>query len=136
MRAGAAPAAPPVPAVAPLTANDDPALHDPRQDPRDLAIPIGARARLAGARIGRRWPTVFLGIAIASFAVGPQWVLASHLPYRLLMLAIPAQQLLLVAAAAANAGRYGLGPGSPAGRCLRSCCCWPRACWPPTATRG
>ena len=78
---------------------------------RDLAIPISARARLAGARIGRCWPTVFLGIAVASFAVGPQWVLASHLPYRLLMLAIPAQQLLLVAAAAANAGRYGLRPG-------------------------
>ena len=77
----------------------------------DLAISIGARVRLAGARIGRRWPTVFLGIAIACFAVGPQWVLASHLPYRLLMLAIPAQQLLLVAAAAANAARYGLRPG-------------------------
>ncbi len=71
-----------------------------------LTIPTGARAWL-----GRRWPSVVLGIALASFAIGPQWVLASHLPRRLLTLAIPAQQLLLIAAVAANAARYGMRPG-------------------------
>ena len=76
-----------------------------------LTIPIGARARLARAWLGRRWPTAFLAIAVASFAIGPQWVLAGYLPDRLLMLAIPAQQLLLIAAAAANAARYRTRPG-------------------------
>jgi O-antigen ligase len=77
----------------------------------DPAIPIGARARLARAWLGRRWPTVFLGSVLASFAIGPQWVLAHDLPYRLLVLAIPAQELLLIAALAANAVRYGVRPG-------------------------
>ena len=77
---------------------------------RDLAIPIGTGARHARAWLGRNWPTAFLGIAVASFAIGPQWVLGPHLPNRLLVLAIPAQQLLLIAAAAANAACYGLRP--------------------------
>jgi O-antigen ligase len=75
-----------------------------------LAIPIGAGALLACAWLGRRWPTAFLAIVLASFAVGPEWVLARHLPNRLLLLAIPAQELLLIAALAANAVRYGLRP--------------------------
>jgi O-antigen ligase len=73
-----------------------------------LAIPIGARARRARAWLGRRWPTLFLAGVLTSFAIGPQWVLAHDLPRRLLSLAIPAQQLLLVAALAANAARYGV----------------------------
>jgi O-antigen ligase len=74
------------------------------------AIPIGARALAAFTRLGRRWPSVFLAIVLASFAIGPQWVLARELPNRLLVLAIPAQQLLLIAALAANAVRYGIRP--------------------------
>jgi O-antigen ligase len=76
-----------------------------------LAIPIGARATRARAFLLRRWPAMFLALVLASFAIGPQWVLADELPYRLLVLAIPVQQLLLVAALAANAYRYGLRPG-------------------------
>jgi O-antigen ligase len=77
----------------------------------ELAIPIGTRALLACSWLGRRWPTLFLAIVLASFAIGPQWVLARALPNRLLALAIPAQQLLLIAAFAANAVRYGVRPG-------------------------
>ncbi len=76
-----------------------------------LANPIGARARRARSWLGRRWPTLVLAVVVASFAVGPQWVLARELPNRLLALAIPAQQLLLIAALAANAARYGARPG-------------------------
>ena len=77
----------------------------------DLAMPIGARATRARAWLGRRWPTVLLGLVLASFATGPQWLLAGQLPYRLLVFAIPAQQLLLVAALAANAVRHGFRSG-------------------------
>jgi O-antigen ligase len=76
-----------------------------------LAAPIGARASLARAWLGRRWPTVFLTVVLASFAIGPEWVLDRELPHRLLVFAIPAQQLLLIAALAANAVRYGIRPG-------------------------
>jgi O-antigen ligase len=76
-----------------------------------LAIPIGAGATRARAFLLRRWPTLFLAIVLASFAIGPQWLLADELPYRLLVLAIPMQQLLLIAALAANAYRYGVRPG-------------------------
>ncbi len=76
----------------------------------DRALPIGAGALLACAWLRRRWPTALLAIVLASFAVGPEWVLARYLPGRLLLLAVPAQELLLIAALAANAARYGLRP--------------------------
>ena len=50
----------------------------------------------AGAWLGRRWPTLLLALMLASFAIGPQWVLARALPYRLLVFAIPLQQLALI----------------------------------------
>jgi hypothetical protein len=74
----------------------------------DVAIPIGTRAMRARAWLGRRWPTLFLAGVLTSFAIGPQWVLARDLPRGLLALAIPIQQLLLIAALAANAVRYGV----------------------------
>ncbi len=76
-----------------------------------LALPTGGRATRARAWLGRRWPTVGLAIVLASFAIGPEWVLDRELPHRLLVFAIPAQQLLLIAALAANAARYGTRPG-------------------------
>jgi O-antigen ligase len=76
----------------------------------ELAIP-GARARLARAWLGRRWPTLLLSIVLASFAIGPQWLLGRELPYGLLVFAIPAQQVLLLAALACNAVRFGVRPG-------------------------
>jgi O-antigen ligase len=76
----------------------------------ELAIP-SARARLARAWLGRRWPTAFLSIVLASFAIGPQWLLARKLPYGLLVFAIPAQELLLLAALACNAARFGVRQG-------------------------
>jgi teichuronic acid biosynthesis protein TuaE len=76
----------------------------------ELAIP-GARARLTRAWLGRRWPTLLLSIVLASFAVGPQWLLTRELPYNLLVFAIPAQQALLLAALACNAFRFGIRPG-------------------------
>ena len=72
-----------------------------------IAIPIGAGAAVALGWLGRRWPTAFLSCVLASFAIGPQWVLTGYLSHDLLALAIPAQQALLIAAAAANVARYG-----------------------------
>jgi hypothetical protein len=76
-----------------------------------IAIPIGAGAALALGWLGRRWPTAFLSCVLASFAIGPQWVLTGYLSHDLLALAIPAQQALLIAAAAANVARYGFRSG-------------------------
>ena len=48
---------------------------------------------------------------LASFAIGPQWVLADYLPKAALALALPAQKGLLVAALAVHLGRFGVRHG-------------------------
>lgn len=71
-----------------------------------MSIEDGASA--ARRRVGRHWPAVFLALVVASLAIGPQWILARHLPASWLTLAIPAHKALLLAAVLASAARYGL----------------------------
>jgi O-antigen ligase len=73
-----------------------------------LAIALGGAAGAALAWLGWRWPSALLAIVLASFAIGPQWILAGYLPRSLLALALPAQKALLLAAVAANVVRLGL----------------------------
>ena len=79
-----------------------------------------SRHRAAAARraacvacgwLGWRRPGTLLAIVLASFAIGPQWVLAGYLPKAVLALALPAQKGLLIAALAANLQRFGVRPG-------------------------
>jgi O-antigen ligase len=73
-----------------------------------IAITLGGAAGVALGWLGWRRPAAFLAIVLASFAIGPQWILAGYLPRSLLALALPAQKGLLLAAVAANAVRFGL----------------------------
>jgi O-antigen ligase len=72
------------------------------------AITLGAAAGAALGWLGWRRPGALLAIVLASFANGPQWILAGYLPRSLLALALPAQKGLLIAAVAANVVRFGL----------------------------
>jgi len=77
-----------------------------------LAIVLLAAAGLAAlAALGWRHPGALLAIVLASFAIGPQWVLEGYLPARLLALATPLHKALLIAAIAANAWHFGLRRG-------------------------
>jgi O-antigen ligase len=73
-----------------------------------IAITLGAAAGAALGWLGWRRPSALLAIVLASFAIGPQWILASYLPRSLLALALPAQKALLLAAVAANVVRFGV----------------------------
>jgi O-antigen ligase len=73
-----------------------------------IAITLGGAAGAALGWLGWRRPSALLAIVLASFAIGPQWILAGYLPRSLLALALPAQKGLLLAAVAANAVRFGL----------------------------
>jgi O-antigen ligase len=69
---------------------------------------VGAAVCALPAWFALRRPTVLLGIVLATFAVGPHWILAERVAPALLAWAMPAQLLLLVAALLANAARYGV----------------------------
>lgn len=73
-----------------------------------IAITLGGAAGVALGWLGWRRPAALLAIVLASFAIGPQWILAGYLPRSLLALALPAQKALLLAAVAANVVRLGL----------------------------
>jgi O-antigen ligase len=73
-----------------------------------LALPLGAAAGAALGWLGWRWPGALLALALASLALGLQWILADHLPQAVRALTLPAQKLLLLAALVANAVRFGL----------------------------
>jgi O-antigen ligase len=75
----------------------------------------GAQGLAAGAALcallawlALRRPTALLMIVLATFAVGPQWLLAEGGSPTLLAWAMPAQMLLLLAALLANVAHYGL----------------------------
>ena len=72
-----------------------------------LAITVAVAIGAALGWLGWRRPGALLASALASLAVGPQFVLAGDLPRGLLALALPAQKLLLLAAVTANVVRYG-----------------------------
>ena len=76
-----------------------------------IALLLGAAACVACGWLGWRRPGALLALVLASFAIGPQWVLADHLPKAVLAPALPAQKGLLLAALAANLHRYGVRPG-------------------------
>ena len=102
-----------------------------------IALTLGAAAGAALGWLGWRRPGALLAIALASFALGPQWILAGYLPRSLLALALPAQKVLLLAAVVANVARYGRRRDIvPTGRCWRSSCSRRRACCWPTPSRG
>ncbi|HLT01315.1 MAG TPA: O-antigen ligase family protein [Geminicoccaceae bacterium] len=71
-----------------------------------LALCAGVGALLAWLAFRR--PSALLGLVLATFAIGPQWVLAHSAPPGLLAWAMPAHMLLLVLALLANAARYGV----------------------------
>lgn len=76
-----------------------------------LALAIGAATGGVLAWLGWRRPGGLLALVLASFAVGPQWVLARYLPKAVLGLALPLQKGLLIAALLANLCRYGVRRG-------------------------
>jgi O-antigen ligase len=76
-----------------------------------LAILLAAAAGVALAWLGWRRPGALLTTVLASFAIGPQWVLENYVRAGLLALATPLHKALLVAAMAANARRFGLRRG-------------------------
>jgi O-antigen ligase len=69
---------------------------------------LGAAVCAVLAWLAQRRPTVLLWLALATFAVGPQWIFADSASPALLAWAMPAQMLLLLAALLANAARYGV----------------------------
>jgi O-antigen ligase len=69
---------------------------------------LGAAVCAVLAWLALRRPTILLWLVLATFALGPQWILAGRASPALLAWAMPAQILLLVAALLANAARYGL----------------------------
>jgi O-antigen ligase len=69
-------------------------------------VPGGATLALI-AWLGLRRPTVLVWLVLATFAVGPQWLLAGRVSPQLLAGAIPAQMLLLLGALLASGARYG-----------------------------
>ena len=75
-----------------------------------LALPwivLGGATLALMAWLGLRRPTVLAWVVLASFAVGPQWLLAGRVSPQLLAGAIPAQMLLLLGALLASGARYG-----------------------------
>ena len=79
----------------------------------DLGITLSlcVAACVACGWLGRRRPGTLLALVLASFAIGPQWVLAGYVPKAVLALALPLQKGLLIAALAANLQRFGVRPG-------------------------
>jgi O-antigen ligase len=71
-------------------------------------LALGAAACAVFAWLALRHPSALLLLVLATFAIGPQWVLADSASAGLLAWAIPAHALLLLAALLANAARYGL----------------------------
>jgi O-antigen ligase len=69
---------------------------------------LGAAVCAVLAWLAARRPTVLLWLVLATFALGPHWILADRASPALLAWAMPAQMLLLVAALLANAVRYGV----------------------------
>jgi O-antigen ligase len=70
-------------------------------------IVLGAATLALMAWLGLRRPTVLVWVVLATFAVGPQWLLAGRVSPQLLAGAIPAQMLLLLCALLASGARYG-----------------------------
>jgi O-antigen ligase len=71
-------------------------------------IALGGAALLAVAWLALRRPTILVWLALATFAVGPEWVLAGEVSPALLAAARPLQMLLLAAALLASGLRSGL----------------------------
>jgi O-antigen ligase len=76
-----------------------------------IALLLLTVACVACVWLGSRRPGTLLAIVLASFAIGPQWVLAGYLPKAVLALALPAQKGLLIVALVANLQRFGVRPG-------------------------
>jgi len=72
-----------------------------------LWIALGGVALAVVAWLGLRRPTILAWAVLASFAVGPQWILAGRVAPELLAAATPAQMLLLLGALLASGARYG-----------------------------
>ncbi|MGH6898684.1 MAG: O-antigen ligase family protein [Geminicoccaceae bacterium] len=70
-------------------------------------IALGSATLVLMAWLGLRRPTVLVWVVLATFAVGPQWILAGDVAPELLAAAIPAQMLLLLGALLASGARYG-----------------------------
>jgi O-antigen ligase len=70
-------------------------------------IALGSATLMLIAWLGLRRPTVLVWIVLATFAVGPQWLLAGQVSPQLLAGAVPAQMLLLLGALLASGARYG-----------------------------
>jgi O-antigen ligase len=78
-----------------------------------IALSLGVALCVACGWLGRRRPGALLAVVLASFAIGPQWVLAGYLPKTVLALALPLQKGLLIAALVANLQRFGVRSGIP-----------------------
>jgi O-antigen ligase len=72
------------------------------------SIALGAAALAVVAWLAWRRPTMLLWIVLATFAVGPQWILAGDLSPEILAWATPAQMLLLLAALLVGGTHYGI----------------------------
>jgi O-antigen ligase len=72
-----------------------------------LWIALGSVALAVVARLGLRRPTILACAVLATFALGPQWILAGRVAPELLAAAAPAQMLLLLVALLASGARYG-----------------------------
>ena len=70
-------------------------------------IALGSATLVVMAWLGLRRPTVLVWVVLATFAVGPQWLLAGQVSPQLLAGAVPAQMLLLLCALLASGARYG-----------------------------
>jgi hypothetical protein len=68
-------------------------------------IALGSATLMLIAWLGLRRPTVLVWIVLATFAVGPQWLLAGQVSPQLLAGAVPAQMLLLLGALLASGAR-------------------------------
>ncbi|MGH6905655.1 MAG: O-antigen ligase family protein [Geminicoccaceae bacterium] len=72
-----------------------------------LWIALGGATLALMAWLGFRRPTALVWVVLATFAVGPQWLLAGQVSPQLLAGAVPAQMLLLLGALLASGARYG-----------------------------
>lgn len=70
-------------------------------------IALGSATLVVMAWLGFRRPTALVWVVLATFAVGPQWLLAGQISPQLLAGAVPAQMLLLLGALLASGARYG-----------------------------
>jgi O-antigen ligase len=68
----------------------------------------GAATVALTAWLAARRPTWLLGLVLATFATGPEWILAAHAPASLLAWSTPIQMLLLAAALVVNGFHFGL----------------------------